>query len=150
MRKLLSNSEKRDLNKTISIFDFEVTKKDRVEILEDDLVFINAQACFFYHEGKVLPTLRFVLEQDPPQKKVIVDMGAVKFVVSGADIMRPGIVSTDSFEKGEPVVVVDEKNSKPLAIGISMYSSEEIASLKNGKVIHNIHHVSDRIWQAQA
>ena len=63
--------------------------------------------------------------------------------------MVPGIVRVENeFEKDELVVIIDEKHSKPLAIGNSMYSSNEIRKMKQGIVIKNLHFVSDKIWIA--
>ena len=39
---------------------------------------------------------------------VIVDMGAIKFVCKGANVMRPGITKFSDFERGEIVCVVEE------------------------------------------
>ena len=76
-------------------------------------------------------------------------MGAVPFVCKGANIMVPGIVRVeDDFERDELVVIIDEKHSKPLAIGISLFSSNEIRKMKQGIVIKNLHFVSDKIWAA--
>lgn len=54
---------------------------------------------------------RNLLEIDPEfMKRVQVDKGAIKFVMSGANIMCPGLTSpggylpNENLEKGEPVV----------------------------------------------
>ncbi len=73
-------------------------------------------------------------------------MGAVKFVVNGADIMRPGIVEIADVNEGEYVVIVDENNRKALAVGIALYSGEEMKQKDGGKVIKNIHYVGDELW----
>ena len=43
---------------------------------------------FFYLGDEVIPSLRLVLNERVKLKRIAVDMGAVKFVVKGADIMR--------------------------------------------------------------
>ena len=76
-------------------------------------------------------------------------MGAVKFVSSGADIMRPGIVELDkAIKKDEIVVVVDQSHKKPLCVARALFSGEEISSLKQGKVLKNLHWVGDVVWSA--
>jgi len=55
-----------------------------------------------------------ILEKFP---YVTVDMGAVKFVCKGANIMRPGITKFSDFEKGEIVCVIEESQHKFLAVG---------------------------------
>jgi PUA domain protein len=78
---------------------------------------------------------------------VIVDMGAVRFVTGGADVMRPGIVEIDeAISKGEYVVVKDERNRMPLAICIANHPGAEMRSMEKGKVLVNIHYVGDELW----
>ena len=86
-----------------------------------------------------------LLERFP---KVVVDMGAVKFVCNGANVMRPGIRSYSKFEKDQLVCVVEESRNKFLAVGRSLVSSEEMITMTKGEVIKNLHHVSDRFWES--
>jgi PUA domain protein len=77
----------------------------------------------------------------------VVDMGAVKFVSSGADVMRPGIVELDqSIKKDELVVVVDQNHKKPLCIARALFPGEEIFKMKQGKVLKSLHWVGDPVW----
>jgi len=74
-------------------------------------------------------------------------MGAVPHICNGADIMAPGIVHFEgNFKKGEVVVITDERHRKPIAITIALHNTEEARKLKNGKILRNIHHVGDRLW----
>jgi PUA domain protein len=86
-----------------------------------------------------------LLERFP---KVVVDMGAVKFVCNGANVMRPGIRSYSKFEKDQLICVVEESRNKFLAVGRSLVSSEEMSAMTKGEVIKNLHHVSDRFWES--
>jgi PUA domain protein len=79
--------------------------------------------------------------------KVVVDMGAIRFVCNGADVMAPGIVRYEgTFAKNDLVLVVDIKHGKILALGEMLYNSEEVKGIKQGPVIKNKHYVSDKIW----
>ena len=80
--------------------------------------------------------------------KVVVDMGAIRFVCNGADVMAPGIVEMGSFEAGDLVVIRDVTHGKALAIGIANKSSVDIERSKKGKVIKNLHYVGDKLWGA--
>ncbi len=80
--------------------------------------------------------------------KIIVDMGAVKFVCNGATVMRPGIKSYSEFEKDQIVCVVEESRNKFLAVGRSLVSSNEMPNMVKGEVVKNLHYVSDRFWEA--
>ncbi len=86
-----------------------------------------------------------ILEKFP---SVMVDMGAIKFVCKGANIMRPGITKFTEFEKEQIVCVIEESQKKFLAVGISCMSSSEMESLQKGEVIKNMHYVSDKFWES--
>ena len=57
----------------------------------------------------------------------VVDMGAVKFMCKGANLMRPGIKKFTEFEKDKIVcIVIEESQHKFLAVGKSMVASSRI------------------------
>jgi PUA domain protein len=150
-KKRLRKSEIRQLNEEVGHYGYSADKKDDVEIMNlenHDVVSVNGEILFFYHEGKLMPTLKLLLK-GVNMKKVVVDMGAVKFVAGGADIMRPGIVEIDDrIDVGDAVAIVDENNKKPLAVGIAMFGSEDMRACESGKVLKSIHHIGDRLWNA--
>jgi PUA-domain protein len=126
-----------------------VSPKANIEKIETDfgqLFLINGKPLFFETKKIVFPilTAQEILEQLP---KVVVDMGAVRFVCNGADIMAPGIVRyKNDFSKGDLVVVVDERHEKPLALGEALYNYKEAKDTRSGAVISTIHFVNDKIW----
>lgn len=99
-------------------------------------------------QGLLLPSLKFTQLIDT-LPKIVVDMGAVPHIVNGAHVMRPGIKQIKSeFEKGDLVVIQDEKFGKALALGIADMDSNNIRSETKGKVIATVHYVGDEIWKA--
>ena len=78
---------------------------------------------------------------------VIVDMGAVKFVCKGANLMRPGITKIGEFEKDDIVCIRDESKGKYLAIGQAVVSSKDAESAQKGEILRNLHYISDNIWE---
>ena len=77
-------------------------------------------------------------------------MGAVKFIINGADVMRPGITDIeDGIRKDDFIVIIDQNNKKPLAVGIALFNSEEMRALPKGKVIKTIHYVGDVVWKVE-
>ena len=77
--------------------------------------------------------------------KVVVDEGAVKFVINGADIFTQGIVSCRrEFPENTIVTIVNPQNSV-MSIGKSLLSSEDLLN-QTGKGIVNIHFLGDKIW----
>jgi len=87
-----------------------------------------------------------ILEKFP---YVIVDMGAIKFVCKGANIMRPGITKFSDFENGEIVCVIEESQHKFLAVGKAEMSSKQLDETKKGEVIKNMHYISDIFWESE-
>ena len=87
-----------------------------------------------------------ILEKFP---YVTIDMGAIKFVCKGANVMRPGITKFSDFESGEIVCVIEESQKKFLAVGKAKMSSKELGEISKGEVIKNIHYVSDNFWESK-
>lgn len=100
-------------------------------------------------EGGFLLTLHGIMELSPSKKFVTVDMGAVKFLANGADVMSPGIVEADiNIEKDDIVYVRDVKNKRPLCVGRALINGPDMISSDSGKAIKTLHFVGDEIWNA--
>jgi PUA-domain protein len=94
----------------------------------------------------IYPTLTFkeLLDHAP---KVTVDMGAVPYICKGANVMAPGIRGFNGqFQKGDLVMIIDEKHGKPIALGETLYDTEQAKGVKQGIIIKNIHYVGDKTW----
>ena len=124
--------------------------KKNVEIMEGvpySFILVDGEPYIILIEDKAFPTLKAALANEIDGKTVTVDMGAIRFVTNGADIMSPGIVAADSeIEPGDIVLIVDETHSKPLAIGVSLITGEEMVENDSGKAIETKHFVGDDIW----
>lgn len=78
---------------------------------------------------------------------VMVDEGAIRFLLNGADVMRPGIRKFDPWgDKGMTVVVKEEKKGRAIAVSSSLVSSGEAGRMSKGACLKNLHHVGDRYW----
>ncbi|MEM2964980.1 MAG: PUA domain-containing protein [Candidatus Bathyarchaeia archaeon] len=78
--------------------------------------------------------------------KVVVDMGAVKYICNGADVMMPGVRELASpLGMGVPVTIVDEKYRKHIAVGVTLTAIRALGG--KGKVVRNLHYVGDKIWR---
>jgi len=143
--KTLRKSEVKEFTEKILRYKCEFTKKDKIE--EDDTcILINNKTAFFMKDQQYFPTLRFL--DHVQMKHVKVDAGAVRFVVSGADVMRPGITEIDdTIEENDPVIIIEQTHGKALAIGSALYSGIEMKKLEKGKCIKNLHYVGDEIWK---
>jgi len=93
-------------------------------------------------------TVRGLLAYPASRGWVTVDMGAVRFVYNGADVMSPGIVDADpAIRAGDLVWVRDEKNRRPLAVGEALLAGPEMVASEKGKAVRSLHHVGDPLWK---
>lgn len=130
----------------------EVAKADEpIEIAEAEnhrIILVKDRSIGLFVNDRPFLTVRGLLLHKPERLHVTVDMGAVKFVCNGADIMSPGIIDADrTIKAGDLVWVRDEKNRQPLAIGEALITGEEMAVAESGKAVRSIHHVGDAIWK---
>ena len=147
---LISKSETSSLLKTVSEewgIEFPKIKNLKVHQILDDAQIITGKGI------KILKInedyLPFLSETETLEKfpSVTVDMGAVKFMCKGANLMRPGIRSFTEFDKDKLVCIVEESQHKFLAVGKSVVSSQEVGSMDKGEVLKNLHYISDKFWE---
>jgi len=147
---LISKSETSSLLKTVSeIWGIEFPKIKNLKVHQ-----ISEEAQIITGKGiKILKIdddyLPFLSETDTLEKfpNVMVDMGAVKFMCKGANVMRPGIKKFTEFEKDKIVCIVEESQHKFLAVGKAMVSSLELENMEKGEVVKNLHYISDKFWE---
>ena len=139
-----------DVSETLGI-DVEpfLESKTRVEVNETENVevfFFNGKPLLARADGRLFPTLAFE-ELLPLMPKIVVDMGAVPYVCKGADVMAPGVVSINGeFEKNDVLLVADERHGKTLAVGVALFSSEDMKATSHGKTVKTLHFVGDKLW----
>jgi PUA domain protein len=147
---LISKSETSTLLKTVSEkwgIEFPKMKNVKVHQILDDAQIITGDGLKILKvDEDYLPFLSEtkMLEKFP---SVTVDMGAVKFMCKGANLMRPGIKKFTEFEKDQIVCIVEESQHKFLAVGKSLVSSSELETMEKGEIINNLHYISDRFWE---
>lgn len=111
-----------------------------------NVILIDGKLLLFSTNGEYFPTVRGALELGLAKHIVVVDAGAVRFVVNGADIMCPGIVSADpEIKESDLVIIKEETHEKPLAIGRALMSGEDMVG-DSGKAIKSLHYVGDKLW----
>tara|TARA_Y100000590_G_scaffold247849_1_gene278476 strand:+ start:3102 stop:3572 length:471 start_codon:yes stop_codon:yes gene_type:complete len=147
---LISKSETNQLLKTVSErwkIDIPKIKNLKVYEIENDLQLITGKEIKILKKGdEYIPFLSEVetLKKFP---YVQVDMGAVKFMCKGANVMRPGIKKFSDFSKDDIVCIVEESQNKFLAIGKAEADSSELENMKNGEILKNLHYISDKAWE---
>jgi len=148
----MKNKEIRELKENLSksfdcdfLFDNSVLETGTID--DEKLIFIDEKPCFLDKNGEYIFTIFGLNKFRPRNKNVVVDMGAVKFVTNGADVMAPGIVDADEeISKGDQVWICDEKNKKPLAIGIAEINGIDMKNKNDGKAVNTLFYVGDKLW----
>jgi len=132
----------------------DVPRSAQVEILEPDeeskFVIIDGRFTFV-SGGEGSGYLPFVGSPEAVGlfPSVTIDQGAVKYIIKGADVMRPGISKYDDWgEAGKLVVVREDKKGRAAAVGRTAVASSEMAELKKGNCVKNLHHAGDKFWNA--
>ena len=130
---------KLDLSRSTQVLNVEPEEGARFLIIDDTYTFIAVEDEFIPFIGSqpllsMLPSAR-------------VDEGALKFLVNGADVMRPGVISHDDWgEAGRIIVVRDQPKGRGIAVGRALLDSVEMAEKAKGPCIKNLHHVGDKYW----
>jgi len=149
----LKKKKLKEIKKELKEYSSIIPDKADVEMLETSLssfILINGKPHIILINEKPFPTLKAAIDNNIQGKQVVVDMGAVKFMANGADVMSPGIVATDeNIAKDDIVVIVDENHERPLAIGVSLITGEEMVKNDKGKAVKTVHFIGDDIWNLQ-
>ena len=160
----LSKKEIKEIIREMSeIFGSEIAekmlkKKDRVEVAEFDrtteILLVNGRPFFIRRKGLIFPLVIALYELSNEEdlrkwpRRVVVDAGAVPFIIKGADVMAAGITDADeNIKEGDFVFVVEEDYGRPLAIGIALMDGKMMKEKPKGKAVKNIHHAKDKIWE---
>jgi PUA domain protein len=99
-------------------------------------------------DDMLYPTINILNKIGECLPKIIVDQGAIPYIINGADVMAPGITEViGDFKENSIVQIVEKSHNIVIAIGASIFSSEIIRNMQRGKVVKNIHHVNDKIWE---
>ena len=145
VKKLLADISKRFKVEVEKLFGSELS----IEIAEAQttkIFIINREPLLAESGNELFPTLLFE-KLFPSLPKVVVDMGAISHVCNGADVMAPGVVRIEGkFDEKDFLLITDERHGKPLAIGVALFDSQVIRTLRRGKIVKTIHHVGDKLW----
>ncbi|OAA54657.1 hypothetical protein ISF_08258 [Cordyceps fumosorosea ARSEF 2679] len=138
----------------------------------------DAATPVFYQQdsGDILPHLRLLHRFPRAFPSVRVDRGAVRFVLSGATLMAPGLTSAGGrlpadgspatleegremeqgvdgegrwsreLAKGEPVVIMAEGKEEACAVGLLVAGTAEVKEKGKGPVVEEAHYLGDGLW----
>ena len=110
---------------------------------------------FWQHmDDPIIPHLRVVHAFPTCFSRVRIDRGAIRFVLSGATLMAPGLTSAGGrlpgedaqLKEGEIAVVEAEGKEHACLVGQLRMGTEEIKEKKKGVVIDMGHYLGDGLW----
>ncbi|KIJ17446.1 hypothetical protein PAXINDRAFT_175896, partial [Paxillus involutus ATCC 200175] len=119
---------------------------------------LNSEPLFFQHfDGPFYPTLRLFHKYPFILPKVGVDRGAIRFLLSGAHMMCPGLTSAGGYlpppESEIPadtlVAIHAEGKEHAVAIGITKLRTEEMRKVNKGVGVEIATHLGDDLWALQ-
>ncbi|GLC35803.1 hypothetical protein PLESTB_000495900 [Pleodorina starrii] len=117
------------------------------------LCVMNGTILFFQErDGPWLPTLRVLHQYPDMMKRLRTDKGAIKFVLSGANIMCPGLTHPDATihdegDVGAPVAIYAFDKENAMAVGVLKMSTADIRAINKGIGVDNMHHLNDGLWK---
>lgn len=138
------------------IIDTIIPKKSQAILIKCEekilLYSVDSEVVVFQTFSDLVPTLQIVHKYPDCFPKVQVDRGAIKFVLSGANVMCPGLTSAgaqlpeENLEKDSIVTIYAEGKENALAIGRLLMSTDDIKSINKGVGIELLHYLGDGLW----
>lgn len=115
--------------------------------------YVDKTILFIQYEDLLFPCLRLLHKFPFILKRMQIDKGAIKFIIGGANIMGPGLVSAgglmEEVKENEVVAIFAEGKTNAIAIGRMLKSSEQIRAEPQGVAIENLHFLNDGLWKIE-
>lgn len=143
------------------------------------LYVLDSEPLFYEQDisNTLLPHLRLVHRFPQGFPTIRIDRGAIRFVLSGATLMAPGLTSAGGrlpvegapkgvvegkeleqgikedgrwsreLLKGEPVVIVAEGKEEACAVGTLVTGTDEVKAKGKGPVVEDAHFLGDGLWK---
>ncbi len=138
----LSKKDAKELSKAAKEigFDFE---PEKIIVIDKDSKILIGNGIFIFSENRLLPFIADKRVDLLPE--ISVDEGAIKHIINGASVMRPGVTKIDEKAKKDGIVKVTFEK-QVICIGFSLYDSSEMEKLEKGVVVKNVHRKGDKFW----
>ncbi|KAK5123176.1 hypothetical protein LTR85_003374 [Meristemomyces frigidus] len=145
-------------------------KKEQLDLLKIpdrvSLYCLGTTPLFWQHmDDAIMPHLQVVHKYPWAFPRIRIDRGAIRFVLSGATLMVPGLTSPGGrlpgdpeageeygnggkdLEVGDVVVVEAEGKENACMVGVLKMGTKEMKEKKKGVGIENGHFVGDGLWK---
>lgn len=121
------------------------------------LLLKNVPLFFQQYDGPYLPTLHLLHQYPMLLPSIQVDRGAIKFLLSGANVMAPGLTSAGGrlpdpaqggtpLAKETPVAIFAQGKEHAVAVGVLQMDTEEIRAKGKGPAVDNVHYLGDDLY----
>ncbi|KAG9774997.1 Translation machinery-associated protein 20 [Exophiala dermatitidis] len=137
-------------------------KKSQLDLIKlpdrVSLYVLDNQPLFYQHmDDPIIPHLKIVHQYPHAFKTLRIDRGAIRFVLSGAALMVPGLTSAggrlpdkaDEAKPGDIVAIGAEGKEEICMIGPLEMGTEEMKEKKKGVAISAGHYLGDGLWKLE-
>ncbi|QSL66328.1 hypothetical protein MERGE_000706 [Pneumocystis wakefieldiae] len=112
---------------------------------------LDNKILFFQYFDNIYPHLKLLHKYPDGLLKVQADQGVIKSILSGANLMCPGLTSKDAYcpndiDAETTVSIMVSGKEHAVALGITKLSSNDIKTINKGIGIENIHYIGDSLW----
>ena len=153
---------------------------ESMKLPDRNTLYVLDSVPLFYQQdgnsGAVIPHLRLVHRFPKAFPTIRIDRGAIRFVLSGATLMAPGLTSkggrlpqqgavkslpegkeleqgadeegrwSRELAEGEPVVIMAEGKEEACAVGTLVTGTDEVKAKGKGPVVEDAHFLGDGLW----
>jgi PUA domain protein len=133
-----------------------IPKKDSVTIIKCrehiEIISLKNEFLFFrQRDGPYVPTLHLLHKYPNMLPWLQVDRGAIKFILSGANIMAPGLTSAGAkmdtdLPENVIVAIMAEGKEHSLCVGMTKMSTDNIRLTNKGVAVESLHYLCDGLW----
>ncbi|KAI9762678.1 MAG: translation machinery-associated protein 20 [Chaenotheca gracillima] len=137
-----------------------IPKKSQLDSLKlperTTLYVLESKPLFFQHyDDPLVPHLKLVHQFPTCFPRVRIDRGAIRFVLSGASLMAPGLTSAggqlppkeEELKAGDVAVVEAEGKGEACLVGMLKMGTEEMKEKKKGAAMEEGHYLGDGLWK---
>ncbi|KZZ86879.1 hypothetical protein AAP_06143 [Ascosphaera apis ARSEF 7405] len=121
---------------------------------------VDSQPVFFESmDNPIIPHLKVVHKYPNALPSIGIDRGAIRFVLSGAALMAPGLTSAGGrlpdpenipeereLNAGEVVAITAEGKEEACMVGVLKVGTEDIKMKAKGVVMDQSHYLGDGLW----
>ncbi len=107
---------------------------------------VDGEPNFIIYKGIAFPSLKVLKEVEINKYWILVDKGAAKSILNGADLMRPGVIDYDKNIRKDYLVYIKYERF-PIAIGYNLWNVEEYEKNEKGKCVKVFHYMNDKYYK---